>query len=80
MNKLIQYLGKHKDNIVRRELARAHLMIALLSLVIIVWLVIGRGQTITFDPVFTIVAAILLLIVIAISLTMSYILFSYRRK
>ncbi len=48
---------------VRAELARAHLIIALLSLAIIVLLSIGVVQPVSFDPVMSAICIVLLIIV-----------------
>ena len=75
MKKLFKkYTGKNLVEI-RRELARAHLIIALLSLVAIVLLTLGSTQPVMFDGTLSAICVILLSAVAFISLCMSVTLF-----
>lgn len=59
----------------RRELARAHIIIALLSLVSIALLALGSVEAITFDATLSAICVVLLSIVALISVCMSVTLF-----
>lgn len=69
---------KIKD--VRRELGRAHLIIAMLSFITIVLLVEVSALLTNLNTVFTTVAIVLLALVAAISLAISLTLFSITKK
>lgn len=69
MRKTLKYLAKHKDiAVVRAELVRAHVMIALLSLVIVGILALGNTDYLSFDPTLSAIAVGLLVIVATLSL------------
>ena len=72
MDKLFKKISKQKVSEVRRELSRAHFIIALLSLAMIALLMQGSYQPIALDPVLSIIAAILLTVVALTSLLMSF--------
>ncbi len=67
MKKTLLFLSKHKNTVVRGELARAHIMIGLLALVVVTLLALGNVDNLVFDPVLSSIAAALLVIVAIIS-------------
>jgi|GEM_PF-883864 len=69
---------KLKD--VRRELARAHLIIGLLSFVAIVLLVQESALLVDLNTLVTTVAIVLLAVVASVSLAVSLTLFTLTRK
>lgn len=73
MRKTLKYLAKHKDvSHIRAELARAHIMIALLALVIIGLLSLGNAQSLSFDPMLSGIAVGLLVIVAILSIGVTF--------
>lgn len=63
-----------KGAVAKQELRRAHAIIGILSLSLAFLLVVGALQPLEFEPVLSIIAAILLGIVAFISLGISYVL------
>lgn len=72
MEKLLKKLSKQKLADVRQELSRAHLIIALLSLIIIGLLMQGSTVAIILDLKLSIICALLLTLVALTSFTMSF--------
>jgi len=72
MSKLLKKFMKKNGKDFRQELARAHLIIALLSICIIVLLSLGTIQPVTYDQSLSAVCVVLLTIVALISLCMTY--------
>lgn len=60
------------DKNYQKELTRAHLIIAFLSIGIIILLSIGASQPVTFDPILSAICVVLLSVVIILSLCMTY--------
>lgn len=71
MEKLFKKYNAKKLGDLRKELSRAHLIIALLSLVICVLLIEGSTQPVLFDPLLATISIVLLLIVGITSLVIS---------
>lgn len=80
MKKLFKKLAQQKVADVRQELARAHLIIAMLSTTSIMLLVLGATQPITLDAGLSTIGVALLTIVALTSLAMSLALFDYNKK
>ena len=78
MDKIFSRFNKKNVKEMRRELAHAHLIIALLSIAIIALLSLGSTQPVTFDQTLSAVSVILLSLITIISLCISITL--YRRK
>jgi hypothetical protein len=78
MNKIFQRLSKKTVNQLRRELAHAHLIIALLSIALITLLSLGAVQQVSFDETMSAISVVLLTLVTIISLSISVTL--YRKK
>ncbi len=78
MNKLFKKLSKKNLNEVRVELARAHLIVALLALVVITLVTMGATQPIAFDQTLSAICVVLLSVVAIISLSTSITI--YRKK
>jgi len=72
MSKLLKNFMKKNGKDFRQELSRAHLIIALLSIGIIVLLSLGVVQPVTYDQPLSAVCVVLLSIVAFISLCMNY--------
>lgn len=79
MNKLFKKISEQKIADVRQELARAHLIIALLSAAVIMMIIQGATQPIALDATLSTVGIILLGIVILTSLNMSFVLFTRKK-
>jgi hypothetical protein len=79
MSKFFKKFSKQNARDIRRELARSHLIIALLSIAIIILLSIGAMQPITFDAILSAVCVVLLSIVAFISLCMAFTLFTCKK-
>lgn len=60
---------------IERELARAHIIISLLSLGVISLLALGATQPVTFEPSLSAISVVLLLIVIISSVNAAIMLF-----
>lgn len=71
MKKLFDFANKRTMAEFRRELARAHLLIAMMAVIIIMLVSIGTSQLATVDARLSAVCIALLTIVTAISLYMS---------
>lgn len=78
MKKILSRFTNKNIKQMRNELARAHLIIALLSVSIISLLTMGVSQPISFDPMLSAVSVALLSIVTIISLCITISL--YRKK
>jgi len=78
MDKIFSRFNKKNVKEMRRELAHAHLIIALLSTALIALLALGSTQPVTFDQTLSAVNVILLSLITIISLCISITL--YRRK
>jgi hypothetical protein len=72
-------MSKQNISEVRQELARAHLIIALLSIISIVLLMLGTTLTIEFDAKLSTIAGVLLGALTLISVTMSFVLFKQKK-
>lgn len=70
MEKLLKKLSQQKISDVRRELARAHLIIALLCVVIVMLLLQGATRPLLLDPTLSVICSALLGFVVLISLGM----------
>lgn len=79
MKKLFKKMSKQNISEVRQELARAHLIIALLSIISIVLLILGTTLTIEFDAELSTIAGVLLGVLTLISITMSFVLFKQKK-
>ncbi|MBC7943219.1 hypothetical protein H7X68_01835 [Candidatus Saccharibacteria bacterium] len=80
MKKLFKKLAQQKLNNVRDELARAHLIIALLSVAVIMLLIQGSTQPIELDVNLSILGEVLLGIVALTSIFMSFALSILKNK
>lgn len=80
MNKLYKKLAQQKISEVRQELARAHLIIMLLSAAVVMFLIQGSTQPITLNVTLSAIGIILLGVVILTSLTTSFALFTNNAK
>lgn len=78
MNKLLQRISQQKADDVRQELARAHLIVALLSLIIIVLLLLCSTGPVTLNATLSFIGGLLLGCVALISLSISITLFMRR--
>ena len=72
MNKIILKKFSVKDQVAKKELIRAHLMVVLLSLMLAVQLVTSAIIDIDYNPVLCTVASILLVLVALTSLTVIF--------
>lgn len=79
MSKLLKNFMKKNGKDFRQELSRAHLIIALLSICIIVLLSLGAVQPVMYDQPLSAVCVVLLSIVALISLCMTYKLSSTKK-
>jgi len=78
-SKLFKKFSKQNIKEVRTELARAHLMISLLSIAIIVLLSLGAIQSVTFDPTLSAICVVLLSLVTLVSTCVSFTLFTFKK-
>ena len=76
---LFKKFQKQSAKEVRRELARAHLIIALLSIALITLLTIGTVQAISFDATLSAICVVLLSIVTLVSLCISFTLYTCKK-
>jgi hypothetical protein len=72
MNTFLKKLSKQKIGEVRQELARAHLIIALLAIVVIVLLIQGTIAPIGLEPILSTISSILLSVVALVSLSITF--------
>ena len=79
MKKLFKRMSKQNANELRQELARAHLIITLLSLIAILLLALGTSLTVSFDVTLATIAGIFLGILAIISLFVSYLLYNHTK-
>jgi hypothetical protein len=79
MSKLFKKFNKKSTAEIRKELARAHLIIALLSMALIVLLSLGAIQPVTFDATLSAICVILLSLIAFISTCVSFTLFSNKK-
>ena len=79
MKKPFKKLSEHKINEIHQELARAHLVISLLSIIAIVLLLLGATLTVEFNAKLSIIAGVLLSFLTLISMSTSIILFKNKR-
>jgi hypothetical protein len=79
MSKMFKKFTKQNAADFRRELARAHIIIALLSIALITLLSLGTVQPVSFDQSLSAVCVVLLSIVALVSLCMSYTLFKTKK-
>jgi hypothetical protein len=80
MFKSYKKFANQKVNVVRRELARAHLIIGLLSIVAIVLLLQESALLADLNTFVTTLAIVLLAIVASVSLAVSLTLFTLTKK
>lgn len=73
MNKYALKFAQKKPAELKKELGRSHLIVALLAIVIIVLLLQGTIQPLTYDIGLTATTSVLLAIVVFISLSVSYV-------
>lgn len=78
MEKMLTRIKKKNLGEMRRELAHAHLMVALLAIAVIALLSLGSTQPVTFDGTLSAICVSLLCIVAIFSLSVSITL--YRKK
>jgi len=71
MSKMFKKLDKKNIKEVKAELARAHMIVTLLSIAVIILLTLGTSQPVTFDITLSAVCVALLSIVAVISLCVS---------
>jgi len=76
---LLKKLQKQSAREVRRELARAHLIIAMLSIALIALLSFGSVQAISFDARLSAICVILLSLVTVASLCISFTLYKCKK-
>lgn len=79
MPSVINKLAKRNANELRRELARAHMVIALLSIGVITLLALGSHEPVSFDPTLSAICVVLLVVVTIISLCVSIALFRNKK-
>lgn len=79
MNKYFTKLSQKKPKEVQRELGRAHLLVALLALAIVVLLLQGSLHQVRYDLTLTVIACILLVVVIFISLLVAYTMYTKKK-
>lgn len=79
MNNIFKKFAKKSAAEMRRELARAHLIIALLSMALISMLSLCATQAVQLDPVLSGICVILLLVVAIVSLLTSVTLFKNKK-
>lgn len=79
MYKIFRKFAKKNINEFRRELARAHLIIAMLSIGLITFLALGSSQSVTYDPVMSAICVVLLAIVTIMSLCTAVSLFKFKK-
>lgn len=79
MNKYFVKLSQKKPKEIQKELARAHLLVAMLALAIIVLLLQGSIYQVKYDLTLAIITCVLLVIVILISLLVSYTMFTKKK-
>jgi hypothetical protein len=72
MKPILKKLSKQKIGEVRQELARAHVIIALLAIVVIVLLIQGSIAPIALEPTLSTISSVLLGIVALISLSITF--------
>jgi len=70
VEKLLKKLSQQKVTEVRKELARAHLIIALLSVAVVMLLLQGATRPLLLDPTLSVIGSLLLGLVVLISLWM----------
>jgi len=80
MNKYATKLSQKKPADIKRELGRAHLLISLLAIVIIVLLMQGTLIPLQFDLTLATITSVLLVIVVLISLSVSYVFLRTKKK
>lgn len=73
MNKYALKFAQKKPAELKRELGRSHLIVALLAIVIIILLLQGTIQPLTYDIVLAAITSLLLAIVVFISLSVAYV-------
>ncbi|NTW62135.1 hypothetical protein HGB25_01840 [Candidatus Saccharibacteria bacterium] len=76
--KLFERTTKRNLKQFQMELARAHMMIAMLAVVVVLFVSLGALQKTAFDPTLSAICVILLIFVTIISLCTS--LFLFRKK
>lgn len=79
MNKYFTKISQKKPKEIQRELGRAHLLVALLALAIIVLLLQGSLYQVTYDLTLATITCVLLVVVILISLLVSYTMFTKKK-
>jgi Flp pilus assembly protein TadB len=79
MNKYFVKLSQKKPKQLQRELGRAHLLVAALAFAIIVLLLQGSMYPVSYDLVLTLITCLLLVVVVLISLLVSYTCFTKKK-
>jgi len=79
VSKLFKKITDQKIAGVRQELARAHLIIALLAAAVIMMIIQGATQPIALDATLSTIGVVLLATVILTSLGMSFALFTSKK-
>lgn len=79
MNRYVTKLAQKKLSDIKQELGRSHLIVALLAFVIIVLLLQGAIQPMSYDLTLVTISSALLLVVIFISLSVSYAFLSKKK-
>jgi hypothetical protein len=79
MKTLVRTIGKKSINEMRQELVRAHFIIALLAISIVVLLGIGAVEPVQFDQTLAAVAIALLILVVLISVFISCLLMKLKK-
>lgn len=70
MEKLLKKLSQQKITDVRKELARAHLIIAILSIAVVILLLQSATQPLLLNLTLSVIGSLLLVFVVLISLGM----------
>jgi hypothetical protein len=79
MSKMFKKFTKQTSADIRKELARAHIIIAMLSIAIIVLLSLGAVQPVSFDQSLSAICVVLLSLVTFVSACMSYTLLKTKK-
>ena len=79
MKKMFRKILKKSASELKMELARAHCIIALLSLALIALVSLGSSQSITFDPTLSAICVVLLVLVALMSLCTATTLYRDRK-
>jgi hypothetical protein len=79
MYKYAAKLSQKKIGELKKEMGRAHLIIAMLAAVLIILLLIGTAQPLTYNLILTVITSALLLVVVFISLSVAAVFLSKKK-